>query len=167
MLAITGFQAFLLNWALPGIIGAILAYLPLMAVISSLHKLLDKLIAANADGKISNAEYTEICDVVEELKSSFISLLSIFLKGKTMKMLLMLMIICMGLAMTVLPGCLWADATTKSTLNSAATVVSALNDKCQDVNNPASCDICRQGLQRAATTLNRTATLANGGKAAE
>lgn len=82
---LSGFQAFLLNWILPGVIGAVIAYVPLMMVIQSLHKLLDTLIAANEDGKISAEEYTQIATATKDLKASFVNLLTLFLKAKETK----------------------------------------------------------------------------------
>jgi len=66
----------LLQYGVPTIIGGILAYIPLSNVIKSLHKLIDDLIAANEDKKISQAEYDQLCADANELKSSLGGLIS-------------------------------------------------------------------------------------------
>lgn len=83
---LSGFQLWLMHWILPGLIGAILAFIPLIMVIKALHKLLDDLILANADNKISKEEYDQICVDIGELKNSIISLLKIFIKNTPIKL---------------------------------------------------------------------------------
>ena len=159
---LSGFQMLLLNWALPGIIGAILAYVPLMMIIKSLHKLLDDLIAANEDGKINTDEYNQIVADVKDLKSSAVSLLELFLKAKgasNVKTILMILICCVVLLVGV-GGCLWADSNTKLSLNMSAAAIGEINKRCQ----AGDCNACKDGLDRAAKMTTNIATLANGGK---
>ena len=80
---ITGLKLVVLQWLIPGAIGAILAIVPLWAVIKSLHKLLDALIEANADGKITAEEYNNICATVQSLKNDFAGLLKVLFGSLT------------------------------------------------------------------------------------
>ena len=60
-----------------------------------------------------------------------------------------------------LGGCLYADQTTKAILQQEAIVINEINKRCQDSND---CNICRQGLQKAAEYAEKVVTLSNGGK---
>jgi hypothetical protein len=67
----------------------------------------------------------------------------------------------MSIGVLFISGCLWADATTKSTLRASAAVIAEMNDRCQKSND---CNSCKEGLKRASKNATSTATLANGGK---
>ena len=77
---LSGLQLWVLQLILPAIIGACLASGPLIMVISSLRKLLDTLIAANDDGKISAEEFNQIVADVKDLKANLVGLLTLFMK---------------------------------------------------------------------------------------
>jgi len=157
---LTGFQLWVLKLVLPAIIGACLAAGPLIMVISSLRKLLDTLIAANEDGKISNDEFTAICADAKDLKASFVNLLTLFMKtrGTTMKSILMVLICCVLLS--GIGGCLWADSGTKLSLNMTAAAIGEINKRCET----GDCNACREGLLRATKLTSNIANLANGGR---
>lgn len=83
LLELSGIQSMVIGWIIPAAIGMVLAYVPLMIVIKNLKRLLDTIIEANADGKVTDKEYDEICQQTKELTASFVSLLKlIFQKGK-------------------------------------------------------------------------------------
>jgi len=154
------FQMLLLNWALPGIIGGIIAYVPLSMIIKSLRKLLDTLIAANEDGKISADEYNKIAADVKDLKANLVGLLTLFMKtrGTTMKSILMVLIC--GILLSGIGGCLWADSGTKLSLNMTAAAIGEINKRCET----GDCNACREGLLRATKLTSNIANLANGGR---
>jgi len=81
MLAISGFWMWVLHLGLPAAIGAVLAIVPLWLVIKALHELLDTLIEANADNKITQKEFDQICTKFRQLKSSLVGLLEHFMKN--------------------------------------------------------------------------------------
>lgn len=81
MLAISGFWLWALKIGAPMIIGSILVAMPLTMCIKALRNLLDTIIAANEDGKITTAEFNDICDDAKKLKSSLVVLLKSFIKN--------------------------------------------------------------------------------------
>lgn len=78
--------ALLLKYGIPALIAFAFAYIPLMNVIKSLHKLIEDLIMANADKKINQDEYDQLCVDIGELKTNFGGLINglmiLFKKGK-------------------------------------------------------------------------------------
>lgn len=81
MLAISGFWLWVLGMALPMVVTSILAIVPLVLCIKSLRNLLDTVIAANEDGKITAEEFNQICNDAKKLKSSLVGLLKSFIKN--------------------------------------------------------------------------------------
>lgn len=61
-------------------------------------------------------------------------------------------------------GCLMADQTTKAVLRQGAFTIAEINERCQDSNDAASCEFCRQGLAAAAEYAEKVVKLSNGGE---
>lgn len=133
----------------------------------TLKATLESAIKANEDKKVTQAEYDDFMNKANAFivslsvtRSAFGELFNYyFKKGKVMKVIILFM--CLG--MVFLGGCLWADSNTKMVLQSESAVIQELNRRCQDGND---CNLCKQGLKKAAEYADKVVTLSNGGKKA-